>query len=222
MCPAVSFYICDRSAPRRGAFFYASGGPISSNSGRNGGKNAAKNPWFLDFLPPLAAVRGFVRNVELTCSSERCRFCSEMQGAVFYRFLRLSNRLKTVEPGTPTFCTASGSGDRRRPMPHFGQLLPCSARVGYLPHSTPHGARADFQTAGLNGVFAHFCRRGQKWVAPERETLLTAGLWSLPFGKESDPSETPPYPQARKIMAPPEVKAVPPHKKSRREPSFLM
>ena len=32
------------------------------------------------------------------------------------------------------------------------------------------GARADFQTAGLNGVFAHFCRRGQKWVAPERET----------------------------------------------------
>ena len=32
------------------------------------------------------------------------------------------------------------------------------------------GARADFQTAGLNGVFAHFCRRGQKWVAPERGT----------------------------------------------------
>ena len=32
------------------------------------------------------------------------------------------------------------------------------------------GARADFQTAGLNGVFSHFCRRGQKWVAPERET----------------------------------------------------
>ena len=33
------------------------------------------------------------------------------------------------------------------------------------------GARADFQTAGLNGVFAHFCRRGQKWVAPEREAF---------------------------------------------------
>ena len=95
-----------------------------------------------------------------------------MQGAVFYRFLRLSNRLKTVEPGTPTFCTASGSGDRRRSMPHFGQLLPCSVRVGYLPHSTPHGARADLQTEGLNGVFAHFCRRGQKWVAPRRETSL--------------------------------------------------
>ena len=213
MCPAVFFYSCGRSAPRRGSFFYASGGPISSNSGRNGGKNAAKNPWFLDFLPPLAAVRGFVRNVELTCSSERCRFYSEMQGAVFYRFLRLSNRLKTVEPGTPTFCTASGSGDRRRSMPHFGQLLPCSVRVGYLPHSTPHGARADFQTAGLNGVFAHFCRRGQKWVAPERETLLTAVLWSLSFGKESHPPETPP-PRRRR--------AAPPHKKRRHEPSFLM
>ena len=27
-----------------------SGGPISSSSGRNGGKNAAKNQWFLEFL----------------------------------------------------------------------------------------------------------------------------------------------------------------------------
>ena len=36
--------------------------------------------------------------------------------------------------------------------------------------NTMCGARADFQTAGLNGGFAHFCRRGQKWVAPERET----------------------------------------------------
>ena len=36
--------------------------------------------------------------------------------------------------------------------------------------NTMCGARADFQTAGLNGVFAHFCRRGQKGVAPERET----------------------------------------------------
>jgi hypothetical protein len=35
---------------------YASGGPISSSSGRNGGKNAAKNPWFLDFLSLLAGA----------------------------------------------------------------------------------------------------------------------------------------------------------------------
>ena len=30
--------------------FDASGGPISSSSGRNGGKNAAKDPWSLEFL----------------------------------------------------------------------------------------------------------------------------------------------------------------------------
>ena len=35
---------------------FASGGPISFSSERNGGKNAAKNPWFLDFLPLLAAA----------------------------------------------------------------------------------------------------------------------------------------------------------------------
>ena len=51
-------------AGRRGAvlpaaaklFLLASGGPISFSSERNGGKNAAKNPWFLDFLPLLDGV----------------------------------------------------------------------------------------------------------------------------------------------------------------------
>ena len=41
---------------RQNYFFLASGGPISFSSERNGGKNAAKNPWFLDFLPLLAAA----------------------------------------------------------------------------------------------------------------------------------------------------------------------
>ena len=36
---------------------FASGGPISFSSERNGGKNAAKNPWFLAaFLHPFAAA----------------------------------------------------------------------------------------------------------------------------------------------------------------------
>ena len=47
--------------PRRGRrsrrpvsiFFHATGGPISFSSERNGGKNAAKNQWFLDFLCPI-------------------------------------------------------------------------------------------------------------------------------------------------------------------------
>ena len=51
-------------AGRRGAvlpaaaklFLLASGGPISFSSERNGGKNAAKNPWVLDFLPLLDGV----------------------------------------------------------------------------------------------------------------------------------------------------------------------
>lgn len=41
------------SAPWRGI---VSDGPISFNSERNGGKNAAKNQWFLDFLSPLAGA----------------------------------------------------------------------------------------------------------------------------------------------------------------------
>ena len=49
------------------------------------------------------------------------------------------------------------------------------------------GARADLQTAGLNGVFAHFCRCWQKWVALEREI-------SLPLLKEMGP------PEAKKII----------------------
>ena len=42
------------------------------------------------------------------------------------------------------------------------------------------GARADLQTAGLNGVFAHFCRCWQKWVAPVRETPLAPAVRNTP------------------------------------------
>ena len=37
-------------------------------------------------------------------------------------------------------------------------------------------ARRDFQTAGLNGVFGYFCRRGQKYPAPGRGI----SLWTIP------------------------------------------
>jgi len=42
----------------------------------------------LDFLPPLAAVFWFVRNVEMTYFSERCRFYSEMRRCAVLRFGR--------------------------------------------------------------------------------------------------------------------------------------
>ena len=35
-------------------------------------------------------------------------------------------------------------------------------------------ARRDFQTAGLNGVFGYFCRRGQKYPALGRGMSLLA------------------------------------------------
>ena len=35
-------------------------------------------------------------------------------------------------------------------------------------HAAGEGAQRDFQTAGLNGVFGYFCRRGQKYPAPGR------------------------------------------------------
>ena len=71
-----------------------------------GGKSGQKRRSNLRFEDPPAfhalccagrVPRGWgkvkaARNVELTSFSARCRFCSEMQGAVFYRFGRLSNR----------------------------------------------------------------------------------------------------------------------------------
>ena len=56
------------------------------------------------------------------------------------------------------------------------------------------GARADLQTCGLNGVFGHFCRRRQKWVAPEREI-------SLPLLKEMGPPEAKQIIRYRKSLA---------------------
>ena len=52
------------------------------------GKERRQNPWFLDFLPPLDAAFWFVRNVELTYFSERCRFYSEMRRCTVLHFGR--------------------------------------------------------------------------------------------------------------------------------------
>ena len=52
---------------------FASGGPISFSGERNGGKNAAKNQWFLDFLSVDfdAAEKGSAGNQPRACP--RCR-----------------------------------------------------------------------------------------------------------------------------------------------------
>ena len=117
------------------------------------GKNAAKNQWFLDFLPPLAGVFCFVRNVELTYFSERCRFYSEMRRCAVLHFGR------------------SAAAGINADQFHISGGLHLAASAWDAERQSPMcGARADFQTAGLNGVFGHFCRCWQKWVAPERET----------------------------------------------------
>ena len=77
---------------------HASGGPISFSSKRNGGKNAAKNPWFFDFLLPLISAFQSVRNVESTYFSERCRFCSEMRRCVRLHFTSSTAAGISAEP----------------------------------------------------------------------------------------------------------------------------
>jgi len=53
-CPTPRFLLTLFFCCRQNAFFScASGGPISFRSERNGGRNAAKNQWFLDFLLSL-------------------------------------------------------------------------------------------------------------------------------------------------------------------------
>ena len=63
-------------------------------------------------------------------------------------------------------------------MQHLGEI--CMAqrsrgKCGRNAYSVK--ARRDFQTAGLNGVFGYFCRRGQKYPAP-------AGA-ECPFGQSA-------------------------------------
>ena len=119
---------------RQNYFLFAAGGPISFGSERNGEKNAAKNPWFLDFLPPLAAVFWFARNVELTYFSERCRFYSEMRRCAVLHFGRSAAAGTEADQfhisGGLHFAAFAWDAERQVPM--------C-------------GARADFQTAGVNG-----------------------------------------------------------------------
>ena len=88
--------------PARGGTFRAPARPTFAPGGKSGQKRRS-NLRFEDPPAPRALrragcdARGWesvetARNVELSCFSERCRFCSEMQGAPFYRLGRLSNR----------------------------------------------------------------------------------------------------------------------------------
>ena len=78
--------------PRRPANFslFASGGHISFNSERNMEKNAAKNRWFLDFLPSDCSRPTKRPTSNRPCSHPRCRSHVPRGGARKSRQLSLN------------------------------------------------------------------------------------------------------------------------------------
>ena len=75
-----------------------------------------------------------------------------------------------IEPRNSAFRSKSGSGKRSRDNATFrGNLLGTAfAWQMRSRYAAGEGAQRNFQTAGLNGVFGYFCRRGQKYPAPGR------------------------------------------------------
>ena len=76
------------------------------------------------------------------------------------------------------FRSKSGSGKRSRDNATFRRNLLGTAFAWQMRsrYAAGEGAQRDFQTAGLNGVFGYFCRRGQKYPAPGRGI----SLWTIP------------------------------------------
>ena len=76
--------------------FHSSGGPISFSSERNGGKNAAKNQWFLEFLSSDHSYAAKRPTPNRSCPYPRCRFHVPQGNAVSYRrgtvYLRVVRR----------------------------------------------------------------------------------------------------------------------------------
>ena len=85
-----------RSGPLHRLSLCASGGPISFSSERNGGKNAAKNQWFLEFLSSDHSHAAKRPTPNRPCPYPRCRFHVPRENAVSYRrgtvYLRVVRR----------------------------------------------------------------------------------------------------------------------------------
>ena len=83
-----------------------------------------------------------------------------------------------IEPHNSAFRSKSGSGKRSRDNATFRRNLLGTAFAWQMRsrYAAGEGAQRDFQTAGLNGVFGYFCRRGQKYPAPGRGI----SLWTIP------------------------------------------
>ena len=153
MCPRrFLLYLWPFRAPAR-VTFYASGGPISSNSGRNGEKNAAKNPWFLDFLPPLPVCAESSKMLNRFASLRAAAFALKCAVAHFY-ILRCQRQRgsshfnstfraaftlpqpRGTRPAQHNARNAGGSSNRRFER-RFCPLLPPRAKVGRAGAQSP-------------------------------------------------------------------------------------
>ena len=79
------------------------------------------------------------------------------------------------------FIAKAAAGREAETMQHLGEICTTWRSRGKCGrNSYCVKARRDFQTAGLNGVFGYFCRRGQKYPAPRRGTSLLHDATALP------------------------------------------
>mgnify|MGYP007097141820 FL=1 len=147
--------------PRRGRrsrrpvsiFFHATGGPISFSSERNGGKNAAKNQWFLEFLSSDHSHAAKRPTPNRSCPYPRCRFHVPQENAVSYRrgtvYLRVVRR--------------SGSDKRTARDSLYDDVRQFKSRVvrGGGFQRTP-AAQEVLKPAVSSSVFGHFWGCGKK------------------------------------------------------------
>ena len=133
--------------------FHASGGPISFSSERNGGKNAAKNQWFLEFLSSDHSHAAKRPTPNRSCPYPRCRFHVPQENAVSYRrgtvYLRVVRR--------------SGSDKRTARDSLYDDVRQFKSRVvrGGGFQRTP-AAQEVLKPAVSSSVFGHFWGCGQK------------------------------------------------------------
>ena len=130
-----------------------SGGPISFSGERNGGKNAAKNQWFLEFLSSDHSHAAKRPTPNRSCPYPRCRFHVPRGNAVSYRrgtvYLRVVRR--------------SGSDKRTARDSLYDDVRQFKSRVvrGGGFQRTP-AAQEVLKPAVSSSGFGHFWGCGQK------------------------------------------------------------
>ena len=182
------------SRPGASAFF-VSDGPISSNSGRNGGKNAGRN--CVSALPQRAMPvrcrprfpsrnRRFpdrCRSPDCACTAFRCRCLLLRQKTFVLLRRRLRNNYTPCITGTPTFAALrrqrrdliiAKNDQRTNPYPHCCQRQR-RKRYKRSPEPTASPAAADSFAPRRERFFClrrpHFFQQRKKWGKERRQKL---------------------------------------------------